>query len=88
MTTQIITQAGTPAKFTFDLILRIFGGFTFIASQIFCAAAAVVFCTAGLFHLSTRATMIESAIIAVPTLILCAQVFMMVVRAERDPDNN
>ncbi len=32
--------------------------------------------------------MIESAIIAVPTLILCAQVFMMVVRAERDPDNN
>jgi cation transporter-like permease len=77
-----------PTKITADLVLRIFGGFTFIASQIFCVAAAIVFCTAGLFHLSRTATLIEAAIIAVPTVLLCVHVFFMVVRAERDPDNN
>lgn len=88
MTSDPISKSTLPAKFSADLALRIFGGFTFIASQVFCVAAAIVFATAGLLHLSPKATMIESAIIAVPALLLCVQIFFMVVRAERDPDNN
>ncbi len=60
---------------------------TFIASEIATACATAIWATAGLMKLGLAGTMVLSAVLGIPSLLLIARVCFLAWEAETDPAN-
>lgn len=86
------SPAGLPAvparlPLTPAIIFGIAGLFTFVASQIWIAAAAAVWAIGGYFHFGLTGFEVLAVAFGLPALYACWKVLRLAIEAERDPAN-